>query len=110
ALERLGTGAGIKLAEKCGDTSTLPRGLIAGDERPVAADLKQATTFGRERLAALRIRHLRQVWLKVLGAAVRRANVNQTAVNAAIGADILAPRLFAVGQLTEPAPEDVVLR
>jgi hypothetical protein len=45
----------------------------------------------------------------MLGAAVRCADVDEAAVDAAVGADVPAPSLITYGQLREPASEDAVL-
>jgi hypothetical protein len=45
----------------------------------------------------------------MLSAAMRRADVNQAAVNAAVASDMAAPGLPPVAQLCEPASEDGVL-
>jgi hypothetical protein len=44
----------------------------------------------------------------MLGAAVRGANVNETAVETTIRMNVADPRLLAVCQLSETAPENVV--
>src|SRR5262245_53751680 len=42
------------------------------------------------------------------GAGMRRADMDDTAANAAVGLDIADPRLLAVGQLPEPAAEKII--
>ena len=83
-----------------GKAAVLQPGLVGGDEHPTVAGAEQAAAFGAERLTLFRIRDLRQVRLEMLGAAVRRADVDDAAMDAAVGADVLAPGLLAGGQLT----------
>ena len=91
-------------------SAILQAGLVTGNKDPVVIGAtEQGATLGGERLALLRIRNLRQIGIEVLGAVVRCADMDETAVNALIGADVAQPGFLSGRELTEPAPQDVVL-
>ena len=80
-----------------GEAAILQSGLIGGDEHPIVARLEQGAAFGAERRPLFRVWDLREVRFKVLGAAVRCADVQDAAMNASVVSNILAPCLFAIG-------------
>ena len=64
-------GAAIKHGQIVREGAILQAGLITGDEDPVVTGTKQGATLGGERLASLRIRNLRDIWIEVRSAVMR---------------------------------------
>ena len=95
--ERLGVGAAVEAGQVMGEAAILQSGLIGGDEHPIIVRLKQGPAFGAERRPLFGVWDLREIRFEMLGAAVRRADVQDAAMNAPVISNGLAPRLLAIG-------------
>ena len=94
--ERLSVGTAIEAGQVMRKAAILQSGLIGGDEHPIVARLKQGPAFGAERRPLFRIWDLRKVRFEMFGAAVRRADVQDAAMNAAVSGNSFTPCLFSM--------------
>ena len=96
--ERLGVGAAVEGGQVMCEPTVLQAGLVSGDEYPIR--WRGGTKHGiRCRMGCpFSDWEPREIRLEMLGATMRRADVHEAAMDAAVGADVLAPSLFAGGQ------------
>jgi len=106
--ESLAVGATIELGNVMREGAILQVRLVTAHEHPIAGMPKQRPAFRGVGRALFGVRNLGNVWREMLRPAVRRTNVNERAVDAAVVADVLEPCLLSACELSD-APAQLVV-